>query len=94
MDLSFKMVQGKTNLYSITGWDEGSKRIQVFVYAFLNLETRIAYETMFTHIFKVMSQVARQPIRFPHIHSGNDGWRIITVDMCKKQAPGKHSFFI
>jgi hypothetical protein len=26
MDLSFKMVQGSTNLYSITGWNEESKR--------------------------------------------------------------------
>jgi len=26
MDLSFKMVQGSTNLYSITGWNEDSNR--------------------------------------------------------------------
>jgi hypothetical protein len=65
MDLLFKMVQGKTNLFSIAGWDENSKRmyilcyayamyrlititgIKVWVYAFLNLETRAVYIKMF-----------------------------------------------
>ena len=65
MDLLFKMVQGKTNLFSITRWDDNSKRmhnlylvyalyiliniigIKVWVYAFLNLETRAAYVKMF-----------------------------------------------
>jgi len=69
MDLSFKMVQGKTNLFSIARWDDNSKRIhclhstyalhiltniigiKVWVYAFLNLETRAAYAKMFELVF-------------------------------------------
>jgi hypothetical protein len=44
---------------------------------------------MFHHIFKVLGEVGRCPVRFPHIHGGEQGIRTITVDMCKKQAPGK-----
>ena len=34
MDLSFKMVQGKTNVFSIAGWDENSKRMHILCYAY------------------------------------------------------------
>jgi hypothetical protein len=34
MDLSFKMVQGKTNIFSIAGWDENSKHIYTLCYAY------------------------------------------------------------
>ena len=100
MDLSFKMVQGKTNLFSIAGWDDNSKRmhnlhlvyalyiliniigIKVWVYAFLNLETRAAYAKMFQLVFQVLGDTARTPVKFAHIHG--TGLRITTVDMCKK----------
>ena len=107
MDLSFKMVRGKTNLFSIAGWDENSKRmhalcyayamrglifiigIKVWVYAFLNLETRVAYAKMFELVFKVLGDAARSSIQFAHIHG--TGLRTATVDMCKKQAGGMYT---
>jgi hypothetical protein len=42
----------------------------VYCYAFLNLETRESYAIMFHHIFKVLGEVGRCPVRFPHIHGG------------------------
>jgi hypothetical protein len=105
MDLSFKMVQGSTNLFSLASWNEDTKRklhmcqayakqiliysgINVYCYAFLNLETREAYAGMFIELFQILEDVGRSPIRFPHIHGGEKGIRTITVDMCKKQGPG------
>jgi hypothetical protein len=37
MDLSFKMVQGSTNLFSISGWDEEWKRMLCICLAFYSL---------------------------------------------------------
>jgi len=34
MDLSFKMIQGKTNLFLIAGWDENSKHIHTLCHAY------------------------------------------------------------
>ena len=34
IDLSFKIVQGKTNLFSIAGWDKNSKRMYSLYYAY------------------------------------------------------------
>ena len=68
--------------------------INVYCYAFLNLDTHEAYATMFSQIFSILEDVARFPIRFPHIHGGEQGPRTITVDMCKKQAPGMKSICI
>jgi hypothetical protein len=64
--------------------------LNTYVYAFTNLETRKAYATMFSKIFQVLGDVARHPVKFPHIHGGEEGIRVATVDMCKKQAPGRH----
>ncbi len=63
--------------------------INVYCYAFLNLDTRKAYATMFSEIFQILGDVARSPVRFPHIHGGEQGIRTITIDMCKKQALGR-----
>src|SRR5436853_472607 len=40
IDLSFKIVQGKTNLFSIAGWDKNSKRIHSLYYAWANTYNR------------------------------------------------------
>ncbi|KAE8395153.1 hypothetical protein BDV23DRAFT_169155 [Aspergillus alliaceus] len=61
MDLSFKMVNGKTNVFSISSWNAQTKRINTYAYAFLNLETRHAYAVMFSKIFKILGDVARSP---------------------------------
>lgn len=45
---------------------------------------------MFSKIFQILGDVARSPIRFPYIHGGEEGIRTVTVDMCKKQAPGRY----
>ena len=34
MDLLFKIVQGKTNLFLIAGWDENSKYIHIICHAY------------------------------------------------------------
>jgi hypothetical protein len=36
----------------------------------------------------MLSKIGRQHVQFPHIHGGETGIRIITADMCMKQAPG------
>ena len=43
---------------------------------------------MFTLMFEVLQNVARRPIHFAHI-TGIEGLRTVTLDMCKKQAPGQ-----
>ncbi len=63
--------------------------INIYCYIFLNLDTHKAYATMFSEIFQILGDVARSPVRFPHIHGGEQGIRTITIDMCKKQAPGR-----
>ncbi len=63
--------------------------INVYCYAFLNLDTREAYATMFSQIFPILEDVARSSIRFPYIHGGEQGLRTVTIDMCKKQASGR-----
>jgi hypothetical protein len=63
--------------------------ILTYVYVFLNLETRKAYATMFERLFKVLQNVSRRLIHIKHIDQSEYGLCTITVDMCKKQAPGK-----
>lgn len=63
--------------------------LNTYAYAFLNLETRKAYAVMFKKMFLMLGNVAREPVTFQHIHGTENGIRAITVDMCKKQAPGK-----
>lgn len=61
----------------------------MYAYVFMNLETRNGYYQMFHQLFATLSEVARQDILFTHIHGGEAGIRVVTIDMCKKQAPGK-----
>lgn len=67
--------------------------INVYCYAFITLDTREAYATMFSQIFQILEDVGRCPVRFPHIHEGEEGIRTITLDMCMKQAPGTISMY-
>ncbi|KAI9751102.1 MAG: hypothetical protein M1835_001264, partial [Candelina submexicana] len=92
MDLAFKMVQGKTNVYSISGWNEDVQRINVYCYAWINVETTNGYHQMFTQMFQTLAEVGRQDIQFPHIDRGENGIRTFTVDMDKKQARGFGEF--
>jgi hypothetical protein len=64
----------------------------VWVYAFLNLETRAIYIKMFQLVFKVLGNTAYLSIQFVHIY----GTRLRTaiVNMCKKQAGGKYTLSI
>ena len=104
MDLSFKMVQGKTNLFSIAGWDDNSKLIHCLhsTYA-LHILTNIigikvwvyAFLNLETHaiyakIFELVFQVLGDTARKPvqFAHIHGTGLRTITVNMCKKQAGG------
>jgi hypothetical protein len=68
--------------------------INIYCYVFLNLDTCEAYATMFCQVFSILENVARSPIRFPHIHGGEQGLRIVTIDMCNKQAPGMLSICV
>jgi hypothetical protein len=88
IDLSFKMVNGKTNVFSISAWNLQAQRLNTYAYAFLNLETRAAYAVMFSKLFHMLGEVASSPVRFPHIQRGGNEIYTITLDMCKKQAPG------
>ena len=62
--------------------------INVYCYAFLNLETCEAYATMFSQIFLILKDVAHSSIWFPHIHGGEQGLHTVMIDMCNKQAEG------
>lgn len=98
------MVQGTTKVFSISGWDEDAKCIPstwlayailltclglvTYCWAFLNLDTREAYFKLFSLLFELLGNVARQPVRWAYLH--HEGIRAVTVDMCKKQAGGRH----
>ena len=110
MDLSFKMVQSKPNLFSIAKWDKNLKcihalchayamhglilitGIKVWVYAFFNLKTRMAYAKIFQLIFKNLGNAAQSFIQFAYIY----GTRLCmaTIDMCKKQAGSRYTLYI
>jgi len=66
--------------------------IKVWVYAFLNLETRVAYTKIFKLVFKVLGNATQLPIQFTHIY----GTRlcIATVNIYKKQAGGTYTEYI
>ena len=81
--LSVSMLYAKLNFVLFSG-------LNTYVYAFTTLDTREAYATMFSRIFQILGDVARCPVKFPYIHGGEEGIRVATVDMCRKQAPGKY----
>jgi hypothetical protein len=60
--------------------------IDVYAYAWTTLDTRAAYAQLFHNLFRVLGEVARQPVSFAHIH--RFGIQSISVDMCSKQAGG------
>ncbi|PYH88477.1 hypothetical protein BO71DRAFT_403826 [Aspergillus ellipticus CBS 707.79] len=66
MDLSFKMVQGTTNVFSISAWNADVKRLITYAYVFMDQDTRRAYAIMFEKLFVMLGDVARSPVRFPH----------------------------
>lgn len=65
-----------------------------FCYAFTNWDSREGYATLFRLIFSTIANAGRFVIQFPYIHNTNFGIRTIGVDMCKKQAGGKHTLSI
>ncbi|KAH8684403.1 hypothetical protein BGZ60DRAFT_165405 [Tricladium varicosporioides] len=93
IDMSFKMVAGKTNLFSFVGWDSLSKRIIPYCYAFTNWNTRPGYKVLFDLLFSTLAEAGRFIIHFPHIHQTSTGLRTIGLDMCKKQAGGLGDYF-
>jgi hypothetical protein len=56
----------------------------------MNWDSRIAYKSLFTRIFKVLETTSRIVIKFPYIHNVERGIRTIGLDMCKKQAGGMY----
>jgi len=66
--------------------------IKVWVYAFLNLETHAAYAKTFKLVFKVLGNTTQSPIQFVYIYG--TGLYIATVNIYKKQASGKYTFYI
>jgi hypothetical protein len=66
--------------------------VHTFAWVFINLDTRIAYAQLFEEVFSQLENTARQTIHFPYMQSSNrtdaEGIRVITTDMCRKQAPG------
>jgi hypothetical protein len=107
--MSFKMVAGKVEVFSLAGWDESSKRmlnvccayalliptgILTYCHVFTNINTRKGYYFMFRLIFTTLAEAARTIIHFPYIHGTELGLRTIGLDMCKKQAGGKYMLCI
>jgi len=56
--------------------------IKVWVYTFLNLETRIVYTKMFKLVFKVLGNAAQLSIQFVYIYG--TGLCMATVNIYKK----------
>lgn len=59
----------------------------------MNLETREAYRILFEKLFKVLGDVGRKPVTWAYqvgADDSADGIRTVTLDMCKKQAPGMY----
>ena len=54
----------------------------MWVYAFLNLETRATYAKIFQLVFKVLGNTAQSFIQFAHIHG--TGLRTTIVNIYKK----------
>ncbi|KAL2809196.1 hypothetical protein BJX63DRAFT_406556 [Aspergillus granulosus] len=88
VDISLQKVQGKTNLYSVSGWSEEHQCTVSYAHAFINLDSRKAYHIMFRKMFEMLAKVSRQDVHFTHIHNTQHGIRAITTDMCMKQGPG------
>jgi hypothetical protein len=63
------------------------KGIDVYVYGWMNTDTREAYYTVFKAIFKALAAASNTPVQFQHIHGA--GLCTVSVDMCNKQAGGK-----
>ena len=43
---------------------------------------------MFKEIFRILGEVGRFAVQIGHIHYTEEAIQTVTVDMCKKQAPG------
>jgi hypothetical protein len=59
----------------------------------MNLETRHAYSILFEKLFKMLGDTARHEVQWAYLYGLSKdmtGIRTVTVDMCRKQAPGKH----
>ena len=70
--------------------------ILTYLYAFTNVETRDLYATLFAKCFKILGDVARQPVKWAYMYGSDDSVgriRTVTVDMCRKQAPGMSVLF-
>jgi hypothetical protein len=104
--MSFKMVAGKTNIFSLVGWDDYTRRmlyifyayallmlvgILTYCYVFTNMNTRKGYKDIFKTIVDTLSEAGRGLIHFPYLHFTESGIRTIGLDMCKKQAGGMHT---
>lgn len=63
--------------------------INVYCYAFLNLETRKTYISMFTQMFQILEDIDEFSTRFSHISEREKEIRTIIVNICKKQASDK-----
>ncbi|KAL4959544.1 uncharacterized protein BDV14DRAFT_160917 [Aspergillus stella-maris] len=57
IDLSFKMIQGKTNVFSLVGWSDEHQCILTYAYAFMNTESRAAYHILFRKVFEMLTQL-------------------------------------
>jgi hypothetical protein len=109
IDMSFKMVAGKTNIFSVVGWDDYTKRmlyisyayallmligILTYCYVFTNMNTRLGYKDIFKTIFNTLGEAGRSLVHFPYFHFTESGIRTIGLDMCKKQAGGRYTHSI
>lgn len=92
MDLAFKMIAGKINVFTIAAWSDEGNRINTYAYVFINLETTEAYHKMFEKLFFHLGDVGRNPVHWAYLKQTDNaaGIRSITLDMCRKQAAGMY----
>jgi hypothetical protein len=68
--------------------------ILIYCYVFININTWKGYYFMFCLIFIMLAKAAHIIIYFLYIYGIKLGLRIISLDMCKKQAGGKYMLCI
>lgn len=108
VDMSFKMIQGETNIWSFVGWSHRAKRMFIlcsayaktnlipvilpYIHVFTNLNSRRGYRIMWGEAFKILEDVSGETVRFSYMTRPETRWGLKTIglDMCGKQAGGKH----
>ncbi|KAJ6133753.1 hypothetical protein N7523_000075 [Penicillium sp. IBT 18751x] len=86
VNISFKRVNGDFNEVIFATYLPQHGRIVTLCRAFMNQESPLAYQMLFTYVLQLLEDVLEAPTNFYHLH--NRGFKAIVVDMCYQQMKG------